>query len=56
MLLDEDMTPKERDELAEAEAVCRRFLACELGPGTEVEGGRKRELAEVLGRAEDGDL
>ncbi|KAF7981474.1 hypothetical protein HWV62_33515 [Athelia sp. TMB] len=55
MLLDEDMTPKERDELAEAEAVCRRFLACELGPDTEAEGGRKRELAQVLDRAEDGD-
>ncbi|KAF7977709.1 hypothetical protein HWV62_2978 [Athelia sp. TMB] len=55
VLLDEDMTPKERDELAEAEAVCRRFLACELGPGTEAEGGRKRELVQVLDRAEDGD-
>ena len=45
------MTEKERDELEGAEAVCRRFLAWNLGEddGTEVKG----KLAKVLGRVED---
>ncbi|KAI5896843.1 uncharacterized protein SCHCODRAFT_02725125 [Schizophyllum commune H4-8] len=49
-LLDEEMSEKERDELEEAEAVCRRFLAWNLGEddGTEV----KAKLAKVLGREE----
>ncbi|KAL1699469.1 DNA mismatch repair protein MutS [Schizophyllum commune] len=49
-LLDEEMSEKERDELEEAEAVCRRFLAWNLGDddGTEVKG----KLAKVLGREE----
>lgn len=48
------MGAKEKDELEEAEAVCRRFLACELGPEAEtgVDGGRKGELAAVLGTRE----
>ncbi|KAL1682284.1 DNA mismatch repair protein MutS [Schizophyllum commune] len=50
-LLDEEMSEKERDELEEAEAVCRRFLAWNLGDddGTEV----KVKLAKVLGREEE---
>ncbi|KAI4527251.1 hypothetical protein K525DRAFT_285435 [Schizophyllum commune Loenen D] len=50
-LLDEEMSEKERDELEEAEAVCRRFLAWNLGDddGTEVKG----KLAKVLGREEE---
>lgn len=54
MLLDEDMDATEKDELAEAEAVCRRFLACELGPEAETRGvgGRKGELVAVLGNLE----
>ena len=45
------MSEKERDELEEAEAVCRRFLAWNLGDddGTEV----KVKLAKVLGREEE---
>ncbi|KAL1668791.1 DNA mismatch repair protein MutS [Schizophyllum commune] len=50
-LLDEEMSEKERDELEEAEAVCRRFLTWSLGDddGTEV----KVKLAKVLGREEE---
>ncbi|KAL1722791.1 DNA mismatch repair protein MutS [Schizophyllum commune] len=50
-LLDEEMSEKERDELEEAEAVCRRFLAWNLGDddGAEVKG----KLVKVLGREED---
>lgn len=52
LLLDEEMTMKEKEELKEAEAVCRRFLVCELDPETEVDGGRKEELSKVLERPE----
>ncbi|KZP31496.1 hypothetical protein FIBSPDRAFT_907696 [Athelia psychrophila] len=54
MLLDEDMDAMEKDELAEAEAVCRRFLGCELGPEAETRGvgGKKGELVAVLGNLE----
>ncbi|KAL1736511.1 DNA mismatch repair protein MutS [Schizophyllum commune] len=52
-LLDEEMSEKERDELEEAEAVCRRFLAWNLGDddGTEV----KSKLAKVLGKEEEAE-
>ncbi|KAI0670991.1 DNA mismatch repair protein MutS [Trametes maxima] len=53
-LLDEDMSISERQELQEAEEVCRRFLAWDLSQG--VEGGEvvpvRNKLAEVLGRAD----
>lgn len=47
-LLDEDMTDSERQDLEEAEVVCRRFLAWNLE--TE-DDGVKRRLGAVLGRA-----
>ncbi|KAJ6585066.1 DNA mismatch repair protein MutS [Mycena capillaripes] len=47
-LLDEEMTDKEREDLADAEAVCRKFLQWNLeGDGG---GNVKGRLAEVLGR------
>ncbi|KAL1744418.1 DNA mismatch repair protein MutS [Schizophyllum fasciatum] len=51
-LLDEDMTAGEREELEEAEAVCRRFLAWDLreDDGEDV----KSKLARVLGRDVEG--
>ncbi|KAJ7505221.1 muts domain V-domain-containing protein [Mycena galericulata] len=50
-LLDEDMTEKERKDLEDAEAVCRRFLQWNLeGDGG---GNVKGRLAEVLGREDD---
>ncbi|KAJ6508696.1 muts domain V-domain-containing protein [Mycena sanguinolenta] len=52
-LLDEEMTDKEREDLADAEAVCRRFLQWNLeGDGG---GNVKGRLAEVLGRKEEAD-
>ncbi|KAJ7819398.1 DNA mismatch repair protein MutS [Mycena olivaceomarginata] len=49
-LLDEVMTEKEREDLADAEAVCRRFLQWNLEDG---EGNVKGRLAEVLGRKDE---
>jgi len=50
-LLDEEMTDKEREDLADAEAVCRRFLQWNLeGDGG---GNVKGRLAEVLGRKDE---
>ncbi|KAJ7175937.1 muts domain V-domain-containing protein [Mycena filopes] len=50
-LLDEDMTDKEREDLADAESVCRKFLQWNLdGDGG---GNVKQRLAEVLGRKDD---
>ncbi|KAJ7935731.1 DNA mismatch repair protein MutS [Mycena leptocephala] len=50
-LLDEEMTDKEREDLADAEAVCRKFLQWNLeGDGG---GNVKGRLAEVLGRKEE---
>jgi DNA mismatch repair protein MSH5 len=47
-LLDEEMTDKEREDLEDAEAVCRKFLQWNLdGDGG---GNVKGRLAEVLGR------
>lgn len=47
-LLDEDMTDIERQELEEAEEVCRRFLACDLTAAGE-QGSVRDALAEILG-------
>lgn len=45
------MTDKERQELQEAEDICRRFLAWDLQADEEIaEGEVKRKLAVVLGR------
>ncbi|KAJ7016657.1 DNA mismatch repair protein MutS [Mycena alexandri] len=50
-LLDEEMTDKEREDLADAEAVCRKFLQWDLeGDGG---GNVKGRLADVLGRKDD---
>lgn len=49
-LLDEEMTEKEILDLADAEAVCRRFLAWDLEDG---HGDVKGRLAEVLGIKDD---
>ncbi|KAJ7761594.1 DNA mismatch repair protein MutS [Mycena maculata] len=52
-LLDEAMTDKEREDLEDAEAVCRRFLQWNLeGDGG---GNVKARLAEVLGRKDSED-
>ena len=51
-LLDEDMTEDEKVELAEAEEICRKFLAWDLETETE---GVKARLAVTLGRAEEPD-
>ncbi|KAI0643124.1 DNA mismatch repair protein MutS [Trametes meyenii] len=53
-LLDEDMSVPERQELEEAEEVCRRFLAWDLSEGVEGEKSAsvRDKLAEVLGRAD----
>lgn len=48
------MTPEERQELEDAEGVCRRFLACDLGPESRDRSQAVREiLADVLGRTAD---
>ncbi|KAK7048433.1 muts 5 [Favolaschia claudopus] len=49
-LLDEEMTDQEREDLADAEAVCRRFLHWNL---QEEEGSVKARLAEILGRNDE---
>ncbi|KAH8825333.1 DNA mismatch repair protein MutS [Flagelloscypha sp. PMI_526] len=46
-LLDEDMTKKEKDELEEAEEVCRRFLAWDLN-GVAQEKDAKEMLQTIL--------
>jgi len=48
-LLDEEMSEEERAELADAEAVCRKFLAWNLDDGAD---NVKHRLATVLGRNE----
>lgn len=45
-LLDEDMLEKEKQELREAEEICRRFLAWDLSDGNE---DTMTRLGEVLG-------
>ncbi|KAK7056881.1 hypothetical protein VNI00_002598 [Paramarasmius palmivorus] len=47
-LLDEGMTEKEKEDLEEAEVICRRFLAWDIqgDDGEDV----KRKLGEVLGK------
>lgn len=55
-LLDENMTPDEQHDLADAEAVCRRFLAWDLRTDQE-DGDRKGAkgwLREILSREEEG--
>jgi len=51
-LLDESMTPIQKKELGEAEAVCRRFMAWNLEDfdvdANPSRGGVKARLAEVL--------
>jgi DNA mismatch repair protein MSH5 len=49
------MTEKELQDLEEAEAVCRRFLAWDLEVDKEHvgDGGVKRKLAAVLGKNEE---
>ncbi|KAI0770485.1 DNA mismatch repair protein MutS [Fomes fomentarius] len=51
-LLDEDMTDEERNELEEAEEVCRRFLAWDLTPGRDStsQPSVREGLTEILGR------
>jgi len=52
-LLDEEMTDKEREDLEDAEAVCRKFLQWNLeGDGG---GNVKARLADVLGRKAEED-
>jgi len=56
-LLDEAMIPAEEEDLADAEEVCRRFLAWDKTVGKE--NGDRRDvrsrLREVLGRKESGE-
>ncbi|KAL0961433.1 hypothetical protein HGRIS_006378 [Hohenbuehelia grisea] len=53
-LLDEEMTEEERMDLADAEAVCRRFLVWDLEAEAEEPVGVKEKLGAVLGQeAED---
>jgi DNA mismatch repair protein MSH5 len=54
-LLDENMTPEEQQDLANAEAVCRRFLAWDLRTDREDGDGKsvKGWLKEVLGRNDE---
>lgn len=52
-LLDEDMTDKERADLEDAEAVCRRFLAWDLD--ADENENVKEKLKSCLGRNEDKD-
>ncbi|TCD61354.1 MutS protein msh5 [Steccherinum ochraceum] len=52
-LLDEEMDDQERQELSEAEEVCRRFLAWDIAGGAGSEESVKAKLAEVLGKASD---
>ena len=50
-LLDEEMSEDERRDLKDAEEVCRRFLAWNMGASrADREGNVKRTLAGVLGR------
>lgn len=51
------MTAKERQDLEDAEAVCRRFLAWDLQAEAETveDGGVKRKLAIVLGKEIEDD-
>lgn len=51
------MTEKERQDLEDAEAVCRRFLAWDLQAEEEdaEDGGVKRKLAVVLGKEIEDD-
>ena len=50
-LLDEEMTDKERLDLEDAEAICRRLLSWDLEDSQGLgEAGVKAKLAEVLGR------
>ncbi|EJC98525.1 uncharacterized protein FOMMEDRAFT_96519 [Fomitiporia mediterranea MF3/22] len=56
-LLDEDMEPEEIDDLAQAEMICRHFIAWDLSVATSVVesvgiGGVKEKLAGVLGIGE----
>lgn len=54
-MLDEGMSEAERLDLAEAEAVCRRFMQWDLKAEAEREDGRvKAKLGEVLGKESDG--
>ncbi|KAI0076331.1 hypothetical protein K474DRAFT_1708271 [Panus rudis PR-1116 ss-1] len=50
-LLDEEMNEDERAELAEAEEVCKQFLAWDLQTEPEVDEDVKEKLGEILGRA-----
>ena len=51
VLLDEDMTSKERQELEDAEEVCRRFLAWKLEhEQADMSRPVRDVLTEVLGR------
>ncbi|KAJ7147040.1 DNA mismatch repair protein MutS [Mycena crocata] len=53
-LLDEEMTDKEREDLEDAESVCRKFLQWNLeGDGG---GNIKARLADVLGRKDEEHL
>ncbi|KZT18625.1 hypothetical protein NEOLEDRAFT_1159406 [Neolentinus lepideus HHB14362 ss-1] len=53
-LLDEEMSEQERNDLEDAEAVCRRFLAWDFGEQDGVRKGNVKErLAGVLGRISD---
>ena len=47
------MTPEERQELEDAEEVCRRFLAWDLDPERAEDRPVRDILAEVLGRERD---
>jgi len=51
-LLDEEMAEDEKFELAEAEEVCRKYLAWDLQPGSNERDGVKERLAAVLVRLE----
>lgn len=53
-LLDESMSEVERLDLAEAEAICRRFLQWDLKADAEREAdGVRVKLGHVLGRGSD---
>ena len=51
-LLDEEMTVDERQDLEDAEEICRRFLAWDIDSQLQEDpDGLKTRLNEVLGRA-----
>ena len=54
-LLDEELAEPEKQELIEAEQICRKFMAWNMDEDDECStAGVKKKLAEVLGRSKQG--